>query len=180
MSDLTLDLDKLRPGATRIARDIAPSELDLADDEFRFTAPIAADLTARLRGGEVHLSGTLRTQVETDCARCLEASQFPFEAPIDEVWAREDTVAGLDPEQIDDLPITNLLEGDHVELGPTLREVLMAELPERVLCSPDCKGLCTRCGGNLNDGPCGCPAEPEDDRTPDWQRSLRDLKLDQK
>ena len=36
---------------------------------------------------------------------------------------------------------------------------LVLELPLRYLCKPDCKGLCCRCGKNLNDGPCGCQKE---------------------
>ena len=180
MRDLTLVLDHLRNGAIAIERELSAEELELTDDEFRFPAPIAAGLKARLEAGEVRLTGTLRTQIETDCARCLEPATMAFEAPVDEVWAKADPLEGADPEQIDDLPITNLLEGDEVDVSQALREVVLAELPERVLCKPDCKGLCPRCGENLNVGPCSCPADAAEDLTPEWQRSLQRLRLENK
>jgi len=43
-----------------------------------------------------------------------------------------------------------------LDLAPTVREELILALPHFVECRPDCRGLCPRCGGNLNDGPCGC------------------------
>ena len=42
-------------------------------------------------------------------------------------------------------------------------EVLMS-WPLKVLCKEDCKGICSRCGKNLNEGPCGCAEEPKDPR----------------
>ena len=34
-------------------------------------------------------------------------------------------------------------------------------MDSQLLCSPDCKGICFRCGKNLNEGPCGCRKEPD-------------------
>jgi uncharacterized protein len=49
--------------------------------------------------------------------------------------------------------------GDHLELAPMLREQLILASPMHPLCQDDCLGLCTRCGKDLNEGPCLCPAE---------------------
>ena len=57
MRDLTLVLDHLRNGAIAIERELSAEELELTDDEFRFPAPIAAGLKARLEAGEVRLTG---------------------------------------------------------------------------------------------------------------------------
>ena len=45
-----------------------------------------------------------------------------------------------------------------------IRDALTLELPLRVLCKEDCKGLCPKCGHNLNEGPCGCDLREEDPR----------------
>lgn len=50
-------------------------------------------------------------------------------------------------------------QGDHVELAPILREHVILAAPMRPLCREDCVGLCARCGKDLNEGPCQCPAE---------------------
>jgi uncharacterized protein len=44
-----------------------------------------------------------------------------------------------------------------LDLTEALREEVFLAVPAFVECRPDCKGLCPRCGANLNDGPCGCP-----------------------
>lgn len=50
------------------------------------------------------------------------------------------------------------LAGDVVDLEPLARDALLLELPLAPLCSDACRGLCPRCGADLNAGDCGCPA----------------------
>ena len=49
-------------------------------------------------------------------------------------------------------------EGEEIDLSPLLRERLLLALPTLPLCRDDCRGLCARCGADLNAGPCGCAA----------------------
>ena len=49
-----------------------------------------------------------------------------------------------------------LLESGRVDAGELARTALILGMDTKTLCSEDCKGLCPRCGANLNDGPCGC------------------------
>ena len=51
------------------------------------------------------------------------------------------------------------LEADAADLEEIVRTVFVLNLDSKLLCKPDCKGLCCRCGKNLNDGPCGCQKE---------------------
>jgi uncharacterized protein len=55
-------------------------------------------------------------------------------------------------------------EGDTIDLTPLVHEQAILALPTRPLCGEGCRGLCPRCGANLNAGPCGCPAPPPDHR----------------
>ena len=50
-------------------------------------------------------------------------------------------------------------QGDHIELAPMLREHIILVSPMQPLCRENCAGLCARCGKDLNEGPCQCPAE---------------------
>lgn len=52
-----------------------------------------------------------------------------------------------------------LLESGRVDAGELARTALILGMDTKTLCSEDCKGLCPRCGANLNDGPCGCKRE---------------------
>ena len=62
-------------------------------------------------------------------------------------------------------------EGEEIDLTPLVHEQALLALPTRPLCTEGCRGLCPRCGTNLNAGPCGCPAGPRDG--PSWPRCRR-------
>jgi uncharacterized protein len=49
-------------------------------------------------------------------------------------------------------------------LTPLIREQMILALPTRPLCQEDCRGLCPRCGANLNERDCGCNLETGDAR----------------
>ena len=51
------------------------------------------------------------------------------------------------------------LEGDSADLEDIIRTIFVLNLDSKLLCKEDCKGLCCRCGKNLNDGPCNCQKE---------------------
>ena len=53
------------------------------------------------------------------------------------------------------------VEADAVDLEEVVRTVFVLNLDSKMLCKPDCKGLCCQCGKNLNDGPCDCQKEPD-------------------
>ena len=64
-------------------------------------------------------------------------------------------VAGLDV-----TAETRTYQGQEIDLGPYVWEELVFAAPAKYLCREDCRGLCPRCGANLNTGPCACaPAE---------------------
>jgi uncharacterized protein len=48
-----------------------------------------------------------------------------------------------------------------IDLGDAIREALILAMPEYPLCREDCRGLCPRCGADLNQGPCACPPVPD-------------------
>ena len=62
-----------------------------------------------------------------------------------------------------------------LDVSDEAREALALSVPFRALCREDCKGLCPRCGKNLNEGPCGCKLEP-----PNVFASLKNPKVSEK
>src|SRR5919112_562701 len=73
--------------------------------------------------------------------------------------------------QAEDL-ILSAYEGDAVDLDEIVREQTLLALPSRHLCREDCKGLCQKCGANLNENQCSCEQGETDPR---WA-ALADLK----
>ena len=95
----------------------------------------------------VHFS----TVVRADCRRCLAEALVPIDEERRLIFAADDeTPEGEGTYLIP--PRTQVLD-----LTEPLREEIFLAVPRFVECRAECKGLCPRCGKNLNDGPCDCP-----------------------
>lgn len=106
-------------------------------------------------------------RVEGPCMRCLEGSGLGTEVDAREV-AQEDT----DDEELR----SPYVEDEQLDLGRWAHDAAILALPNRLLCRPDCAGLCPVCGESLNDAD---PAAHEHESTPDprWAK-LKELKLE--
>ena len=107
--------------------------------------------------------GTLHTEVEITCSRCLSSFSCHLHLNFEEEYfPTVDIVSGtslLVPEE----PVPFTIDGHHVlDLTETIRQHVLMATPMKPLCRDDCAGLCPRCGYNLNQGSCSCtPKEME-------------------
>jgi uncharacterized protein len=109
--------------------------------------------------------GTVKTVVGTDCSRCLEPVQVPVQGEFryvlvpapDSVGNKSGVEAELNSDEVD----CAYYRGDVIDLDPIIFEQIVLQIPLKALCLESCKGLCPRCGANLNTESCGCPVGPE-------------------
>jgi uncharacterized protein len=113
----------------------------------------------RTRQGIV-LRGTLHTGSIAECVRCLTEFSLPFAFEISELFIYPPPIPidPFDPYVVDD--------GGFIELSPIVREEGILAVPIQALCTPDCKGLCSQCGQNLNQGDCDHVREAGEPRLP--------------
>ena len=152
---MLLSLNKIieTPGAT------VPfsTSVDLSDlcygISYPVTEPVRAEGQVRNTAGVLVMTGSIETTIHGTCDRC--ASDFDREVhfPIDVVLVTE-----LSNEENEDEWVFPL-EGDSADLDDIVRTVFVLNLDSKLLCKEDCRGLCHRCGKNLNDGPCSCQKE---------------------
>lgn len=124
----------------------------VCDFEFPGTARVQLDFYRA--GAELFLQGHVTGEVVGHCARCLEDYSFPLAADFTSVlvpaaWKPQDREEG---ELID----LDYYAGDEIDLTPIVCERVVLTLPTRPLCAETCKGLCARCGANLNTAACAC------------------------
>jgi uncharacterized protein len=109
----------------------------------------------------VKIEGRLETKIRLTCSRCLE----PFESPLVKnfvltyVQQQPETAEINGGEGIElsaDEAGLMIFTGREIDLKEALQEQVVMSIPMRPLCADSCKGLCSRCGANLNDGDCGC------------------------
>ena len=142
-----------RPGqSVPFSTDVDLSDL-LYGTTYPVTEPVRAEGTVRNTAGVLVMKGTIRTCIHGTCDRCAGDFEQQKEFPLDVVLVRE-----LANEENEDEWVFPL-EGDAADLEEIVRTVFVLNMDSKMLCKPDCKGICCRCGKNLNDGPCGCQKE---------------------
>jgi uncharacterized protein len=139
------------------------------------TAECRAEVAGTIvrRGGRLLLASRVEGGVRLECSRCLGEFDLALSTGFDLVFHREERARlpeGMDEE--DFVLLTDTLESRY-DIFPRVRESVLLELPIRFLCSEDCKGLCSACGANLNEGLCGCPEKEPDPRWRDLKKLLR-------
>ena len=144
---------------------LEPGAIDYAPD-IRQLGPLpvqgTADLLVEHRGPQqfvqdIRLRAAYNGQFELLCARCLEPVHQPLQGEFDLIFR---------PQAVDADPGEHAITTEETEIGyyeesgllleDVVREQVLLSLPGRTLCTPDCKGLCPRCGQNLNQATCAC------------------------
>jgi uncharacterized protein len=168
---LKVDLSRLeRERRLRIDEEVPAQDPLWENTDLSFHGPVRASLEAHQTGPDVVVEGTITGELDTTCRRCLKALRVPV---------REDIAIrfrpGLTALEAEDAEVYTFGEDDaELDLGGPIRAEILLAAPQFVDCSETCKGLCPRCGQNLNEGECRCEDSDVEDR---WA-PLRQLKFD--
>ena len=130
-------------------------QLDLSDQDFYGRRPIVPPVLVQgcvtNHAGALVLEGTASSTLDLACDRCGKEFSREKVVKLDSLVAQE-----LEDEDNDDIL---LLDGTELDLTQAATEAFILAMDTKTLCSDDCKGLCAKCGANLNLGPCGCKPE---------------------
>ncbi len=130
----------------------AAETIGVQERDARFFGPVLVEGTLENTGGSFRVTGEIRARRAFVCDRCLAeaeaAERYSF---------AEDFRKGASDDEAS-------FGDDGVDLAPLVRDAILSSLPIRNLCRPDCKGLCPKCGADLNQGDCGCDREITDPR----------------
>ncbi len=102
--------------------------------------------------GGLLVRGTMSGEHFSECSRCLRELRSPFAFKGDEVYRPKSDVWEEGYE----------IKDSKVDLELMVRDAVALNLPANPLCKEDCAGLCSRCGADLNEGPCDCPEEVDE------------------
>ncbi len=116
--------------------------IDFVDVAFKGTLTFNDDV--------YKLIGKAECYYEAECSSCLDTVKDKFSFEIVENFAKT--------EYDED---TKLLEFNEIDADEQVYQNLIMNLPLKVICSDNCKGLCTKCGVNLNTSTCDCESKGE-------------------
>lgn len=134
---MKIDARQVPDEGLTLIEEFSPESLDLDTDIIKFLKPIKAVALIHKSYNALQVYLTLTSRINISCVRCLEDSEQDFAKKSELNYA------------IDKLnPV--------IELDPDIREEIILDYPIKPLCKADCRGLCPKCGANLNEGGCNC------------------------
>lgn len=141
-------------GATRVLQGTL-DEASYAVGGLTLATPqgITYDLLLTNTGEAILLQGGVTAHCETECSRCLRPAMLTVEGEAQGYYLLQPG-AGADGFDDDEFEVVDAQGG--FDVGEALMAALVSATPVAVLCDEDCKGLCPRCGADLNEGPCSC------------------------
>ena len=135
-------ISNLKEGVcTEVQHRYNPRDLELELADLKYLKDIALNGTLEIFADTLTFRGNLTTAVDHICGRCLEHITSEVNQPFELFY-----------------PVKDVEELDTTD---DIRELLLIDSPMIFLCRPDCKGLCPKCGVNLNETPCKCQEKPQ-------------------
>lgn len=156
------------PGQNGTASNGAPAavEPEAGAADYTVLGDVHFDGTLRKDEPRFILGGRLQARLQVACGRCLEPFTLPVDTQVELTYVPHPAQAASEEEvelSQDDLT-TAFYRDQTLDLAEMVREQFYLALPMSPLCREDCKGLCPRCGTNLNQGTCACDVRWEDPR----------------
>lgn len=136
-SRLKIDTNQIPLDGLTLKEKISPAELDLETEMIKLRDPIIVNADISKITNAVTVNLNLKALMYANCSRCMSEFDFDFKENM-----RLNYQVGKSNPVID--------------LGPDIREEIILAYPIKPLCKADCRGLCAKCGKNLNEGGCSC------------------------
>ena len=165
---LSYNVRDLEHQAATVDGELAADDPVWVDGDPRPDGPVR--VTGRLSSagpGRYYWNGHIEGAALMDCRRCLEPVAVSVADDVHAIFAESGDEVADDPDAYA-LPV----RAPVVDLRPAVREQWLLSAPAFAVCRDDCKGLCPKCGTELNAGACDCA--PETDLR---MSALRDLRV---
>ena len=162
---MAIDLTNLTESSLAFDKEFSTSEIDLSEENIELRGPVQIKGDVRRDGEEIIVSGMIDGDAAINCTRCVTPVEHKLSVPFAVKYmtaeaAAERESAEVDPAELD----ADVIPESGLELAELVREQIVLSLPMQFFCRPDCKGLCTICGGNRNLIDCNCGEKEIDPR----------------
>ena len=131
------------------------------EDGVNGVGDVTVDMTLTKAGENIFALGLASGTVKLNCSRCLAEFEMELAPSLETAFFPPAAKPG-EGEEVEDDGDVNFHDGEKLDLFPLLHDHLLLAIPFKPLCREECKGLCPKCGADLNAAPCGCkPKEPD-------------------
>ena len=144
---------------------LSADAVDLELANARIASPVRVEAIAVKTSGVVAITGKLAGSIEIDCDRCVEPVQRLLDVGLDLEFVTGQQLGGAANLELhpDDMK-RDEIRGSEINIADIAREQLLLDIPQQFFCKDDCRGLCEKCGTNLNLKDCDCEDNEIDPR----------------
>lgn len=161
---MIISLSEIMNTTDKVENISAPIEMDTFDfqgNSYKFSNkdPVKLVIT-NLGNRKVMTCAKANISLILNCSRCLKDLEYP----IDIHFVKEIDFNLTGEDRAKDLDETNYIEEYSLNVDTLIYEEILIDFPMKLLCSEECKGICKKCGQNLNNGSCSCDTTEYDPR----------------
>ena len=162
---MRIELASLEAGKGTFAHAYVAGEIVPDDERVNLLEAPAVSGGIRQKGGRVHVGGRVSARAQVECDRCLKPVELPIDSPFKREYVtaedyREQQAVELTEQDLD----LSVFDGETIDIDELVTEELLLAIPDHILCSEGCKGMCAVCGANKNSTECGCETRAVDSR----------------
>jgi uncharacterized protein len=158
---MKIRLDRLYVGEHEIEHRESPEALDLESETYR--DPVNIVMHWDRRDPYIRVWFNISCQRQSQCDRCLSDFAYPLQAEAEVLIQLRDE--GIDDNDDPDYKVVSPSEPE-LDFTVDIRDAILLAIPSKILCADDCRGLCSRCGVNLNEETCRCDTDVVN---PQWE-----------
>jgi uncharacterized protein len=161
-----IEIEDLQPEPLHVRHAYEAGELKFEHDDASLLAPVTVEFTLTHQGRDLQIEGEMSTEIRRLCSRCLRECRHPLSTRFNLCYLPQPASSGRDEEiELKDRDLAiGFYDGIRLDVDLMSLEQIELSLPMKFLCSDDCKGLCPKCGANLNVTRCDCRTETTDSR----------------
>jgi uncharacterized protein len=162
---MRIELVNLEHGRADFAHVYQPDELGRFDERVSLVEPVKVEGKVRLAGPEVFVNGHIETRAQVECDRCLKQVEIPVNADFDlQYITGAEYESSAAAELTEEALAVSVFDGETIDVDEIVKEQILLAVPTRIVCQPDCKGICPVCGIDKNTDECECETTDVDPR----------------
>ncbi|MFQ5913041.1 MAG: DUF177 domain-containing protein [Nitrospinota bacterium] len=176
-SQWAVSIDEIPEEGLSLKLSEAPAFFDFEREGCAWRGPVEWTGTLQRFGADVLCRGKVKARALLPCSRCLREVEVDLEGDLTFTFAPQRLAEAKKEKEKEEEGDVGSEEPDlypyqegRLNLRDPTRDNMIMAIPLQPLCRQDCKGLCSSCGADLNEGRCGCAREAYDPR---WEALAR-------
>lgn len=162
---MRIELVNLEHGRSDFAHVYQPDELGPLDERVSLIEPVSVSGKVKLARAEIFVNGHIETRAQVECDRCLQRVELPVNTDFAlQYITGSEYESSQAAELTEDEMSVSLFDGEVIDVDEIVKEQILLTVPTRMLCRPDCKGICPNCGIDKNTADCECATDEIDPR----------------